>query len=168
MFFFSHTLSRPGSQGPGRMPCGFRTTRWSSQLWQSPGDAVEKCCGGRRGPAVLLYWMFFGKQLWLSLHLCTVNKLIFWHLYCRKHQRKAMRKFNIILIALCHFLPTSHLILYQRILHSKCTHGGHGGEKMCWSLLRDFHCELTFLKTFSLVFLLCTLEKFQVITSWEV
>lgn len=76
-----------------------------------------------------------------------------------------MRKFNIILIALCHFLPTSHLILYQRILHSRCTHGGHGGEKMCWSLLLDFHCELIFLKTFSLVLLFCDLEKFQVITS---
>lgn len=49
-----------------------------------------------------------------------VNKLIFWHLCCRKHQRKVMRKFNIILIALCHFLPTSCLILYQGTPHWRC------------------------------------------------
>lgn len=137
--------------------------RWRSQRWQSPVDAVEKCCGGREGPGVLLYWMFLGMQLWLSLHLWTVNKLIVWHLCCRKHQRKAMRKFNIILIALCHFLPTSYLILYQRTPHWRCTCAGHEGA-ICWCLLLGFHFELIFLKTLNGMFLLCILEKLQVIT----
>lgn len=141
---------------------------WYSQQWQSPVDAMEKCCCGREGPGVLLFWMFLGKQLWLLLHLCTVNKLIFWHLCCRKHQRKAMRKFNTILITLCHFLPTSHLILYQRTPHWRFTCVGCEGEKICWSLLLGFHCELIFLKTLSGMFLLCILEKLQVITLWEV
>jgi len=75
-----------------------------------------------------------------------------------------MRKFNIILIVLCNFLPTSHLILYQRTPHWRCTYGGHEGEKICQSLFLGFHCELIFLKTLAGMFLLCILEKLQVIT----
>lgn len=115
----------------------------SSSEWQSPVDDVEKQKRGIWSIAVLnVPW-----EVIVVVVASVASKQINLLTCGRKHQRKTMRKFYIILIVLCNFLPTSNLIFHQKTQHWKCPCGEREGEKICWSLLLGFHCELIFLKT---------------------
>lgn len=95
-----------------------------SQQWQSPVDAAEKQLWQRGiwSVAVLnVPWVVI-----VVIVASVASKQINLLTCCRKHQRKTMRKFYIILVVLCNFLPTSHLIFHQRTQHWKCPYGTRG------------------------------------------
>lgn len=127
------------------------------QQWQSPVNPVEKQQRGIWSIAVLnVPW-----EVIVVIVASVASKQINLLTCGRKHQRKTMRKFYIILIVLCNFLPTSNLIFHQKTQHWKWPCGEREGEKICWSLLLGFHCELIFLKTLKRHFFLVFYRSFK-------